>query len=89
MKLGAVRLVDTTAVNPEVVEAIPLGLISAKLNLSIARFTASYVFLQILESDFLVIRLPCMRKDGIAGNLLADESRQDETAVGVHVQKAH
>jgi hypothetical protein len=87
--LVLLTLLYATTVNPEVLEAVPLSLFSTKLNLFIPSLTTFYAISQILKTDFLVIRLPGMRKNGIARNTATDISYQAEGAVGVDLQKAH
>ena len=84
-QLGAARFVYTTAVDPEVVETVFLSLFTAKLDLSIARFALQFarVTSQIFKSDFLVIQLPSMRKDGIIWSIVTTEGCQAEGAIGV------
>jgi hypothetical protein len=84
-----VGLYSATTINPEILETVLLSLLPTKLNLCIAGFLTSHTTYYILKSDFLVIRLPCMRKDGIAGYLVADESRQAEAAVSIGFEKTH
>jgi hypothetical protein len=84
-----VTLLDATTVYPEILKAVLLGLFSTKLDLSVASLAASHAIHYVLESNFLVICHPGMRKDGIAGNVVATESSQAAAAVGVEFQKSH
>lgn len=76
-------LLDATTVNPEVLEAVSRGLISAKLNLPIPSLATSYAICQVLEGNFLVIRLPGMGKNCIARNPATDIFDRAEAAVSV------
>jgi hypothetical protein len=66
-----------------------LGLLSAELNLPISIFAPSRGIAHILECDFLVIRLPGVRKDCIARNVVADEVGQTEAAISFSAEQPH
>jgi hypothetical protein len=79
-----VGLYSATAVDPEVDQVIVLGLISAKLNLLVARLRSSfgYATCKILINNFLISWLLSVRQDGVRGDLVFRKPSQAETAVG-------
>jgi hypothetical protein len=64
-----------TGVDPEVYQAVLLGLFSAKFELAVPSFGISCTALDILKSDF--VRSPSVRKDGVGQNLVRAETDQD------------
>jgi hypothetical protein len=63
-----------TGVDPEVYQAVLLGLFSTKFELAVPSFGISCTALDILKSDF--VRSPSVRKDGVGRNLVRAETDQ-------------
>jgi hypothetical protein len=73
---------DTTRINPEVVQAITSGLISAEPNLLVSNLALPSAIYQVSVCDLLYIRPPCVREYSIFGNIVADEGlSQAELAI--------
>ena len=61
-EFGVACLVDTTGVNPKVLQAVLSGLFSTETDLLIARLILASAIFQVFEGNLLNVRSPCMRK---------------------------
>jgi hypothetical protein len=59
-ELGIACFLDTTGVDPEVLETIDLRLCGAEVKLLITRLLLASTFGDILEADLLCVWAPCM-----------------------------
>ena len=71
-EFGVVLLVDTTGVNPKVLQAILSSLFSTEPDLLISKLFLASTIYHILEGSLLVIRSPCVRKYGIRRDWILD-----------------
>jgi hypothetical protein len=73
-KLRAVRFVNATCIDLKVLDVVLGSLLRAKSDFGITRFALACTFQYVFEGDFLVVRSPCVRRDGILRNIVIDES---------------
>ena len=85
-----VTFLDATGVDPKVLQAVVFGLFSAQPDLVVASLVLANAIYQVLEGNLLGIRSPCVRKNRIPGNIVANKVvGQAELASAVALQKTH
>jgi hypothetical protein len=74
-------LLCAASIDPNVLQVIASGLLSAEPDLVIASLALASTIRQVLEGDLLSIRSPCVRKDGIWRNVVDKIFGQAEVAI--------
>ena len=62
-----------TGVDPKELQAVMFGFFSAEADLVVATLVLASAIYQVLEGDLFSIRSPCVRKNRIQGNIVANE----------------